>query len=90
MQEQSKMLDILDLLEIPYAVIHNIEEPIRLAKVLQYPLIVKASRFTKKTFPKIVHNDTDLIEHLQSGLYVSETYPLVLQVPSNKTTFLGQ
>lgn len=69
------LLDKLNLLQPTYSIINNIDTPIRLAKILQYPLIAKPAKGSKK----ILHNDIELVEYLKTNAIVSETHPLLLE-----------
>lgn len=70
----------LELLEIPYAIISDPEEPIRLSKVLQYPLKAKpAITFDKLENHEVLHTADELVTYLnRKNVIVSDCYPLIL------------
>ena len=72
----------LELLEIPYAIISNPEEPIRLSKVLRYPLKAKlAVTFDKLEEHEILHTADELVTYLnRKDVIVSDIRPLVLEL----------
>ena len=72
----------LELLEIAYAIISNPEEPIRLSKVLQYPLKAKpAITFNKLEEHEILYTADELVAYLnREDVIVSDIQPLVLEL----------
>lgn len=74
----------LDSLEISYAIINNSEEPIRLSKVLQYPLKAEATLSNNHVDQyEILYSPETLISFFnREDLIVSKCCPVILSIVS--------
>jgi carbamoyl-phosphate synthase large subunit len=68
----------LELQQPPSGTVRNIEEGLRLAKVLAYPLLVRPSYVLGGRAMAIIHNEQQFAEYLKSSVNISPQAPLLL------------
>ena len=73
-----QMIDKLGLKQPPNRTARNLEEGVRLAKDVGYPLVVRPSYVLGGRAMEIVHNEEDLRHYMQTAVQVSNDSPVLL------------
>lgn len=73
-----QLLQQLDLQQPPNGTVRSVEEGVRLAKVFAYPLVVRPSYVLGGRAMKVVYNEKELVEYMQTTVHVSASEPLLL------------
>jgi carbamoyl-phosphate synthase large subunit len=73
-----QLVDKLDLLQPLGGTVRNIEEGLRLAKVLAYPLLARPSYVLGGRAMTIIHNEQQFTQYLKGPIDISPQAPLLL------------
>ena len=73
-----QMIDKLGLKQPPNRTARNLEEGVRLAEEVGYPLVVRPSYVLGGRAMEIVHNEEDLRNYMQTAVRVSNDSPVLL------------
>jgi carbamoyl-phosphate synthase large subunit len=72
------LIDRLELLQPRNGTVRSVEEGIRLAKVLAYPLIVRPSFVLGGRAMEVIYHERELVRYMQQDVVISPGAPLLL------------